>query len=129
MRYKSSVWQFSQMTLEEHCTPFTDDGWTIFHMSQRDDWPQFIIIWQKADTKKQATKKFVPPTLEEVQAFVKEKGYAVDAAEFIRYYAERDWENKNGKPIKNWRQTLREVWASGVKAPQPKKEDYLKPKI
>jgi hypothetical protein len=98
-------------------------------MIRRNDWPEYLIVWQKADVHKQPAKRFVPPTLEEVQAFVKEKNYAVDPNDFFRYYAERDWENKNGKPIKNWRQTLREVWASGVKAPQPKKEDYLKPKI
>lgn len=128
MRYKSSIWQYNQMSMEEHSAPFTEDGWTILHISRRDDWPQYLIVWQKPEPKKQPIKRFVPPTIEEVQAFVKEKGYTVDPAEFFRYYAERDWENKNGKPIKNWRQTMREVWASGVKAPQQPKEDYLKPK-
>lgn len=114
--------------MEEHSAPLTDEGWSIFQMIERRDRPEYLIVWQRAEPKKQPLKRFVPPTIEEVQAFIKEKGYAVDANEFFRYYAERDWENKNGKPIKNWKQTMREVWASGVRVPQPPKEDYLKPK-
>ena len=128
MRYKSSVWQPNIESIEEHSTPYTDDGWSIFNMIMRQNSWEYLIIWQRAEVKKSQPKRFIPPTLEEVQAFIKEKGYTVDAGEFFRYYAERDWENKNGKPIKNWKQTMREVWASGVRAPQPPKEDYLKPK-
>lgn len=128
MRYRSSVWQLNVVSIEEHSAPFTDDGWSIFKMIERTGRPEYLIIWQRADVRKTQTRRFVPPTLEEVQAFIKEKNYTVDANEFFRYYAERDWENKNGKPIKNWKQTMREVWASGVRTPQPPKEDYLKPK-
>ena len=45
------------------------------------------------------------PTLEEVQAYVTEKGYSVDAESFIAFYESNGW--KVGKnPMKSWRAAL-----------------------
>lgn len=45
---------------------------------------------------------FVPPTLEEVEAYVKEKGYHFEAETFIAFYESNGW--KVGKnPMKNWK--------------------------
>ena len=47
-------------------------------------------------------KAFIPPNLEEVQAYVKEKGYNMDAAAFCDYYASNGW--KVGRnAMKDWR--------------------------
>lgn len=48
------------------------------------------------------------PSLEEVQAYCKERGNAIDAQFFLDYYNARDW--KSGKtPIKDWKAQVR-VW-------------------
>ena len=45
------------------------------------------------------------PTLEEVQAYIAEKGYSVDAESFIAFYESNGW--KVGKnPMKSWRAAL-----------------------
>ena len=50
--------------------------------------------------------RFIPPTLEEVQAYCKERSNNVDAERFINYYTSNGW--KVGKnPMKDWKATLR----------------------
>ena len=45
---------------------------------------------------------FVPPTLEEVEAYILEKGYHFEADTFIAFYESNGW--KVGKnPMKNWK--------------------------
>ena len=47
-------------------------------------------------------KKFQKPSLEEIQAYVKEKGYVFDAGQFFDYYESKGW--LVGKsPMKNWK--------------------------
>lgn len=49
--------------------------------------------------------KFVKPTIEEVTAFIKEKGYKVDVQAFYSYYESNGW--KVGKnPMKNWQMSV-----------------------
>lgn len=70
---------------------------------------------------------FAPPTLEEVKAYVKEKGYNVDADYFWKYYTEGGWKDSKGNAVKNWKQKLI-TWA---KKDEPKKfttaADYKAP--
>lgn len=50
--------------------------------------------------------RFSPPTVEEVHAYCKEKGYAVDPQRFVDYYTSNGW--KVGKnPMKDWRAAVR----------------------
>lgn len=54
-------------------------------------------------------KRFKPPSREEVQAYILEKGYRVDAERFIDYYTSNGW--KVGKnPMKDWKAAVR-TWA------------------
>lgn len=50
--------------------------------------------------------KFTPPSIEEVNQYIHEKGYQIDAQHFIEYYEAADWHFANGKPVKNWKQCL-----------------------
>lgn len=55
--------------------------------------------------------RFVPPTLEEVKAYVRERGSKVDPQGFIDFYEANGW--KVGKnPMKNWKAACRnaEAW-------------------
>lgn len=53
--------------------------------------------------------RFTPPTIEEVQSFISENGYSVDAERFVSYYESNGWRvGKN--PMKDWQATVR-TWA------------------
>lgn len=56
--------------------------------------------------KKKSKSVFIPPTLEEVKAYAKEKGYAVDCEYFWKYYDAGNWVDGKGNPVKNWKQKL-----------------------
>jgi hypothetical protein len=48
------------------------------------------------------TKKFKPPTLDEVRAYVAEKGYTFDPETFHAYYESQGWKKANGRPVESW---------------------------
>lgn len=54
---------------------------------------------------------FVPPTLEEVSAYVSEKGYSVDAERFIDFYTSKGWMIGKNK-MKDWKAAVRN-WHKG----------------
>lgn len=64
-----------------------------------------IAIHSKAKHKERGGARMARPTLQEVEAYIAEKGYHVDAAAFIAYYDSNGW--KIGKnPMKSWRSAL-----------------------
>ncbi len=52
-----------------------------------------------------APRTFVPPTLEEVEAVCKEKGYHFSPEAFVAYYESNGWKVGRNK-MKNWRKAL-----------------------
>ena len=65
-----------------------------------------IEIDKSESTKSTKRKRFVPPTLEEVQAYCNERNNGIDAQHFIDYYTSNGW--KVGKnAMKDWRATVR----------------------
>lgn len=58
----------------------------------------------EAEKNKPKKKTFVPPTLPEVQEYVKERGLMIDPAAFFDYFTEGEWKDSEGKPVKNWKQ-------------------------
>jgi hypothetical protein len=81
-------------------------------------------------------KDFVPPTLEDIRAYISEKVEAgkteyrnVDVNTFFDYYNEADWHMSNGRKIKSWKQCLI-TWASrewNKKQEPAKKEEVKRP--
>jgi len=60
---------------------------------------------------KKPSKTFIPPTLEEVKAYFKEKGYSQEGAQkAFDYYTAGDWKDSGGKQVKNWKQKVLGVW-------------------
>ncbi len=57
----------------------------------------------KKESKKKS-KPFVPPTLEEVQAYCESRGNKVDAKQFFDYYDVSGWIDGKGNEVKNWKQ-------------------------
>lgn len=60
----------------------------------------------ETEYKKKNKKVFTPPTVEEIKAYIEEKGYHVDAQFFFDYYDKGEWKRKDGTPVLNWKQTL-----------------------
>ena len=57
--------------------------------------------------KKKKPKGPNPPSgIDEVEAYVKEKGLNVDAKRFYDFFAAGNWYDSNGKPVLNWKQKL-----------------------
>ena len=73
-------------------------------------------------------KRFVPPTLEEVQAYCKERENNVDPNRFFDYYEQGGWKDSAGKPVKNWKQKLI-TWENKQPKAEPKKWKGVENKI
>lgn len=49
-------------------------------------------------------RKFIPPTLSEVEAYCKDKDLMhVKPITFLEYFTKADWIDSNNKPVKNWK--------------------------
>ena len=56
---------------------------------------------------------FIPPSLQDVVAYVTEKGYPEKLGEHVFcYYNEAGWKDSKGKPVKNWKQKIIGNWLS-----------------
>lgn len=65
----------------------------------------------KKDEVKATVKRFVPPTVDEIQNYFVENGYTAEAAgKAWKYYNEANWKDSTGKEVKNWKQKMRGVW-------------------
>ena len=53
------------------------------------------------------SKRFTPPTLEEVKAYCEERKNGIDAQYFIDYYEARNWELSKGRKVKEWKACVR----------------------
>lgn len=78
------------------------------------------IIKEKENTNvfpKKKSSRFIKPTVEEVDAYVKEKGYHIDAENFVNYYESKGW--VVGKaPMKDWEAACR-TWEKTWKENHP----------
>ena len=73
------------------------------------------------DSKEKST-RFAPPSVDEVSAYLTEKGYDIDAEAFVDFYASKGWKVGNS-PMKDWKAAVR-TWVNRRKeetpAPKPK---------
>lgn len=61
------------------------------------------------DIKENKEYKFTPPTLEEVAAYARQRGFVSPegfAYKFITYYELNNWHLANGKPMKDWKRAV-----------------------
>lgn len=65
-------------------------------------------VKEKESIEKVATKRtaFVAPSLQEVSDYISEKGYAVDARQFVDFYESKGWMVGSNK-MKDWRAAVR----------------------
>lgn len=77
----------------------------------------------KGDTKKKSS-RFIPPTAEEVDEYLAEKGLTpyLTGIEFVGYYGSQGWKKSNGQQLTNWK-----LAASGW-AERDRKKSMSKPR-
>lgn len=81
-------------TMSTNCLP------TVNQMSAQD----------KLSKDKRSKDKFIAPTLEEVEAYCRERNNNVDAKRFYDYYSAGEWKDAKGNPVKNWKQKMIANW-------------------
>lgn len=57
-------------------------------------------------------REFVPPTLEEVEAYCRERNSPVDAKQFYDYFTAGNWYDSKGQKVRSWKQKLI-TWEKG----------------
>ena len=62
---------------------------------------------KEKENKKEKEKRFIPPTVEEVAEYCKERGNSINPQYFVDYHIARDWILSNGKKMKDWKATIR----------------------
>ena len=63
--------------------------------------------------------RFVPPTIEEVKAYVQEKKLRVDPERFVSFYASKNWMVGKNK-MADWKAAIR-GWGARDKPQEPEK--------
>lgn len=92
---------------------------------QKPDIPEDV---PKPEEQKKRT-YFKPPTVEEVAAYVKEKGYSVDAEQFVAFYESKGWMIGKNK-MQKWRAAVatwqrKQSGYSGVRATTPAQQSLI----
>ena len=52
-------------------------------------------------------KRFTPPSVEEVRAYCQERNNGIDPEAFVDYYTARGWKYGQGKPVADWKASVR----------------------
>ena len=87
---------------------------------------------EKEKEKENNNKRFIPPTVDEVAEYCRERNNGIDPQYFIDYQTARNWVLSNGKQCKDWRATVR-TWeqhdynrgkGKAVSAQQYQQRDY-----
>lgn len=73
-------------------------------------------VEEEADKPPKRT-RFIPPTVDQVQQYCQEKGYAIDPQRFIDYYESNGWMVGKNK-MKDWKAAVRS-WNSREKKEKP----------
>ena len=73
---------------------------------------------------KDKEKRFAPPSVEEVDAYIKEQGYSFDAESFVDFYESKGW-RVGSQPMKDWKAACR-TWQR--RRDEDKKKDAEKNK-
>lgn len=78
----------------------------------------------KVESKKVGNMRFLPPSIDEVKKYILEKGFSVDAENFVNFYESKGWFVGKNK-MKNWKAAVA-TWEKRDRE-QPKKQQ--KPNI
>lgn len=80
-----------------------------------------IDIEKEIDIKEKKTKKFVPPTIQEIKEYCLEKNICIDCDKFYDYFEAGNWNDSKGNKVKSWKQKLL-TWS---KYSTPTKKEFI----
>lgn len=87
---------------ELFCAYYEAIGW-VRGRKQMKDWKAAIRYWEQHPVAEE--KRFVPPTLDEVRAYCKERNNGIDPQAFVDYYESKGW--KIGTtPMADWKASV-----------------------
>lgn len=95
-------------TLSE--TTDDDDGCHLVAKRLPQDSIGEVSIGKASIESKATASRFAAPTLDEIKAYVIEKGLRMDAEAFFDHYEANGWKQSNGNKIKSWQAAARQ-WA------------------
>lgn len=114
-RYKPTVYQDEKalLTVKENgvyteCIQDGDTGKVSIELGKDSIGKDSI----HTEGKKPSEKVFVPPTLEDVEAYCKERNSPVDPKSFYDYFTAGDWYDSKGQKVRRWKQKLI-TWEKG----------------
>ena len=115
-RYHPTKYQeeMSMLSLDENKAYTLLDTPCIQDVSKADTEVRLELGKSKDSIGKSNKKRFTPPSLSEVQAYIKEKGYHINAESFIAFYESKNWmvgKNKMSKwksAVATWEQRWKE---------------------
>jgi len=67
-------------------------------------------------------KKFIPPTIEQINKYVEDNSINVDTQKFFKYYTASEWKDNKGKQIHNWK--LKLITWDNQSAPKQQKKRF-----
>lgn len=73
--------------------------------------------------------RFIPPTIEEVRAYCRERNSSVDPDKFFEYFQTGNWKDSKGNPVKNWKQkiiTWEKFNNNNTDRHEPKRDEVLR---
>lgn len=70
-----------------------------------------VNVKDNVNIKEKVNKRFIPPSVEEVAAYCRERGNNVDAQTFVDFYSSKGWRVGNS-PMKDWKACVR-TWERG----------------
>lgn len=82
------------------------------------------VTKQRKKAAKPPQAHFIPPTLEEVQAYCEERQNGIDPEHFMDYYTANGWVQGRGKPLKDWKAAVRN-WEHQQRQQAGKKENDI----
>ena len=107
-RYKPTIYQEEKKQLiEKENKAYTECIQDVYTLeTQVRDRKELGKESKEIELGKSQAKRFIPPTLEEVQAYCKERNNNVNAQRFIDYYTSNGWQVGKNK-MKNWKAAVR----------------------
>ena len=132
-RVVNSKGQFEGYDYDIYENPYTEKPYSDFPNTEKPNTEKPYtgnrsqINTNKQNTKRRSTKKqsteFVPPTLEEVKTYCKERKNNVDPKKFFDYFDASDWVDSKGNPVRNWKQKVI-TWESNQKPEEKPKQGF-----
>lgn len=101
----------------ENPTDGKSSGWKSQPMENREDIYRDNIK-DRDNKKNKDDNTFIPPTPQEVGEYAASLGFRSPEGFgyfYVGHYANTNWTKKNGQPVKNWKNNVREVWMQNNK--------------